>query len=171
MRMQQLIQDLLQLSRVETTAAPLAPTDASTVVADALRMLDTPIHEAGAMVEVGALPMVMADAAQLGQVFSNLVGNAIKYRREGVPPVVRVSAEREGRSWRFSVADNGIGIEAEYFDRIFVIFQRLHTRDEYPGTGIGLAVVRRIVERHGGRTRVESTPGEGSTFSFTLPVV
>ena len=171
LRMQQLIQDLLQLSRVETTAAPLAPTDAGEVVADALRLLETPIREAGATVEVGALPTVMADAAQLGQVFSNLVGNAIKYRREGVPPVVRVSAEREGRSWRFSVADNGIGIEAEYFDRIFVIFQRLHTRDEYPGTGIGLAVVRRIVERHGGRTRVESSPGEGSTFSFTLPVV
>ncbi|HIH04212.1 MAG TPA: histidine kinase, partial [Methanoregulaceae archaeon] len=111
---------------------------------------------------------VMADAAQLAQVVTNLVGNALKYRRPDVPPVVRISAKREGRFWRFAVADNGIGIEPEYFDRIFVIFQRLHTRDEYAGTGIGLAVARRIVERHGGRVWVESTPGEGSTFYFTL---
>jgi PAS domain S-box-containing protein len=170
-RMQALIRDLLQLSRVETKANPLAPTDAGEVAADALRLMETPIREAGATVAVGELPTVMADAAQLAQVFTNLVGNAIKYRREGVPPEVRISAERAGRFWRFAVEDNGIGIEAEYFDRIFVIFQRLHTRDEYEGTGIGLAVVRKIVERHGGRIRVESTLGEGSTFFFTLPAV
>ncbi len=168
-RMQRLIEDLLRLSRVETTAKPLVPTDAGEVVADALRLVETPIREAGATVTVGPLPMVMADAAQLGQVFTNLVGNALKYRRSEVPLGVRISAERTGRFWRFAVEDNGIGIEAEYFDRIFVIFQRLHTREEYEGTGIGLAVVRKIVERHGGRVWVESTPGQGSTFFFTLP--
>jgi PAS domain S-box-containing protein len=169
-RMQRLIMDLLQLSRVETKARPLAPTDAGEVVAEALRLMETPIREAGGTVVVEDLPTVMADADQLTQVFTNLVGNALKYRRPDVPPEVRISAERTGAFWRFSVADNGIGIEAEYFDRIFVIFQRLHTRDEYEGTGIGLAVVRKIVERHGGRIGLESTPGQGSTFSFTIPV-
>jgi PAS domain S-box-containing protein len=169
MRMQQLIEDLLQLSRVETKAKPLVPTEAGEVVNDVLRSLETPIREAGATVEVGEMPTVMADAAQLSQVFANLVSNAIKYRRPDVPTGVRITAEREEHFWRFAVADNGIGIEEEYFDRIFVIFQRLHTRDEYSGTGIGLAVVRKIVERHGGRIWVESAPGEGSTFYFTLP--
>ena len=167
--MQRLIEDLLQLSRIETKARPLVPTDAGEVVADALRLMETSIREAGATVTVGDLPTVMADAAQLAQVFTNLVGNALKYRRQDVPPEVRISAERAGRFWRFAVEDNGIGIEAEYFDRIFEMFQRLHTHDEYEGTGIGLAVVKKIVERHGGRIRVESTPGEGSTFFFTLP--
>ncbi len=168
-RMQRLIEDLLRLSRIETKAKPLVPTNAAEVVADALRLMETSIREAGATIEVGDLPEVMADAAQLAQVFTNLVGNALKYRRPDVPPEIRISAERTGAFWRFAVQDNGIGIEAEYFDRIFVIFQRLHTRDAYQGTGIGLAVVRKIVERHGGRTGVESTPGEGSTFYFTLP--
>ncbi|MEN6343067.1 MAG: PAS domain S-box protein [Methanospirillum sp.] len=170
-RMQRLIEDLLQLSRVETTAKPLAPTDAGEVVADALRLMETPIREAGATVIVGELPRVMADAAQLAQVFTNLVGNALKYRRPDRPAEIRISAEQAGGLWRFAVADNGIGIEAEYYDRIFVIFQRLHTRDEFEGTGIGLAVARKIVERHGGRIWVESTPGEGSTFLFTLRAV
>ncbi len=168
-RMQTLIQDLLQLSRVETTARPLEPTDAGEVVDGVLHAMETPIREADARIEVGDLPVVMADAAQLAQVFANLIANALKYRRQDVPPEIRISAERTGRVWRFAVQDNGIGIEAEYFDRIFVIFQRLHTKEEYDGTGIGLAVVKKIVERHGGRIRVESTPGEGSTFFFTLP--
>ncbi len=167
-RMQALIEDLLQLSRVETKARPLVSTDAGDVVADALRLMDALVREAGATVTVGKLPPVMADAAQLALVFSNLVGNALKYRRENVPPEVRITAERRDGMVEFAVRDNGIGIEEEYFDRIFVIFQRLHTREEYEGTGIGLAVVRKIVERHGGRIRVESTPGEGSTFLFTL---
>jgi light-regulated signal transduction histidine kinase (bacteriophytochrome) len=155
--------------RIETRAKPLVPTDAAEIVADALRLMDAAIREADATVTVGELPTVMADAAQLAQVFANLVGNAIKYRRPDVPPEIRISAERHGGMVEFAVRDNGIGIDEEYFDRIFVIFQRLHTRDEYPGTGIGLAVVRKIVERHGGRVRVESAPDEGSTFFFTLP--
>ena len=168
-RMQTLIKDLLQVSRVETGAKPLAPTEMGEVVADALRLLEAPIREAGGAVMVDSLPRVMADAAQLEQVFVNLIGNAIKYRRPEVPPAITVSAERHGDWWEFAVADNGIGIEAEYFNRIFEMFRRLHTHDEYEGTGIGLAIVKRIVERHGGTIRVESTPGEGSTFFFTLP--
>jgi PAS domain S-box-containing protein len=168
-RMQALIRDLLQLSRIETEAQPLVSIGAGAMVADAVSTLEAPIRETGATVSVGPMPTVMADPRQLEQVFVNLVGNAIKYRSPERPPEIGISAEREGRFWRFAVEDNGIGIEDEYFDRIFVIFQRLHTREEYEGTGIGLAVVRKIVERHGGTVRVESTPGEGSTFFFTLP--
>jgi PAS domain S-box-containing protein len=170
-RMQALIRDLLQVSRVETAAKSLEPTDAGAVVGAALRLLETPIGEAGGAVTVGPMPRVMADAAQFEQVFVNLVGNALKYRRPGVVLEVRISAERRGDAWEFAVADNGIGIEEQYFDRIFEMFRRLHTQDQYEGTGIGLAVVKRIVDRHGGRIRVESTPGEGSTFFFTLPAV
>ena len=168
-RMQALIQDLLQVSRLETQARPPEPTDAAAVVYVALRALETPIRAAGACVTVEELPAVMADWTQLEQVFANLVGNAIKYRREGVQPRIRISAERRDGMVEFAVTDNGIGIEAEYFEQIFEMFRRLHTHDEYEGTGIGLAVVRRIVERHGGRVRVASSPGEGSTFFFTLP--
>jgi light-regulated signal transduction histidine kinase (bacteriophytochrome) len=120
------------------------------------------------MVTNGELPMVNADRTQLVQVFQNLVGNAIKFRGQE-PPRVHVSAVSQGREWVFSVRDNGIGIAKEYHERIFSIFQRLHSREEYPGTGIGLALCKRIVERHGGTIRVESGPGSGSTFFFTLP--
>ncbi len=115
------------------------------------------------------LPSVLVDAQQLDQLLQNLVSNGLKYARPGVPPRVHVSAEPDGRMWRFSVRDEGIGIEEKYFERIFVIFQRLHTREQYEGTGVGLAVCRKIVERHGGRLWVESVPGEGATFHFTLP--
>ncbi len=168
-RMQALILDLLQISRLETQARPPQPTDAGQIVASVLSSLETAICEAGATIAVGPMPTVMADRTQLEQVFSNLVGNALKYRRQEVPLEIRISADRTNGSWQFAVADNGIGIEAQYFERIFVIFQRLHTKERYEGTGIGLAVVKKIVERHGGRCWVASEPGEGSTFLFTLP--
>ena len=133
--------------------------------------MEAPLAEAGATLDGRAdLPVVMADAAQLEQVFTDLIGNAIKYRHPGrCRP--RSGSRRGGwAGWSSSRSqDNGIGIEPEYLDRIFEMFQRLHTHDEYEGTGIGLAVVRKIVDRHGGKVWVESTPGEGSTFSFTLP--
>jgi len=169
MRMQRLIADLLQVSRVETHAREPAPTDAGAVVDASIRSLDEAIRRAGATVTVGPLPPVMADAAQLEQVFVNLVSNAIKYRSPDRPPAIAISAERTDGMVEFAVKDNGIGIEAEYFDRIFEMFRRLHTHDQYEGTGIGLAVVKRIVERHGGTVGIASTPGEGSTFYFTLP--
>ncbi|KAF5041073.1 Adaptive-response sensory-kinase SasA [anaerobic digester metagenome] len=168
-RMQALIQDLLLVSRVETGARPMEPVDAGAVMKDVLHSLGVSLDLAGATVVVDHLPTVMADPSQLELVFLNLVGNALKYHRPGIPASIHVRAEREGSFWRFSVEDNGIGIEPAYFDRIFVMFQRLHTRDEYEGTGIGLAIVKKVVERHGGEVRVESVPGEGSTFSFTLP--
>ncbi len=169
MRMQALIQDLLQFSRIETQARTPVPADAGAAVRSALRTLEASAREGGSTVTVDPLPTVMADPAQLELVFANLIGNAIKYRRPDEPLLVRVGARRTDGFWEFSVSDNGIGIEPEYFDRIFEMFRRLHTHDKYDGTGIGLAVVKRIVERHGGAVRVESTPGEGSTFFFTLP--
>ncbi len=168
-RMQRLIQDLLEVSRVETRANAPVPTDAASVVAGVLAILEPSLKEADATTEVGPLPTVLADAAQLEQVFTNLVGNAVKYRHPARPLDLRISTRQCDSMVEFSVADNGIGIEAEYFDRIFEMFSRLHTHDAYEGTGIGLAVVRKIVERHGGSVRVESTPGAGSTFLFTLP--
>jgi PAS domain S-box-containing protein len=169
-RMQALIRDLLQFSRLETMARPHVPVDARRVVADALALFNGPIADVGGAVTVEPLPTVRADPDQLELVFSNLIGNAIKYRRPEVPLEIRISAERSDGMWEFAVADNGIGIEPLYFDRIFEMFRRLHTRDQYEGTGIGLAVAKRIVERHGGNIRVESEPGGGSTFLFTLPV-
>ncbi len=168
-RMQRLIEDLLRVSRVETTAKPLEPTNSTAVVADVERAMETSLREAGATLEAGDLPMVRADAAQLEQVFMNLIGNAIKYRHPDRPPAIRIAARRVGPMVQFAVQDNGIGIEPEYHDLIFEMFRRLHTHDEYEGTGIGLAVVLKIVERLGGKVWVESTPGEGSTFIFTLP--
>jgi PAS domain S-box-containing protein len=168
-RMQEMIKALLDLSRVEKRGQEPAPTDAEVVLKRTLHSLVRAIEEAGAEVTHDPLPTVMADEAQLTQVFQNLIANAVKFRREDVQPRVHISAEREGDEWLFSVADNGIGIDLEQAERLFQIFQRLHTREEYEGTGIGLALCKRIVERHGGRIWVDSEPGEGSTFYFTLP--
>ncbi len=168
-RMQALIQDLLAYSRVNTKAQELRPTDVEIVLASVERSLDHQLREAGAVLTYDPLPTVTADPLQLEQVLMNLVSNAIKFHRPDEPLRIHVSARRLDGVWELSVRDNGIGIEEEYFDRIFVIFQRLHTKETYPGTGIGLAIVKRIVDRHGGTVRVESAPGEGTTFVFTLP--
>jgi signal transduction histidine kinase len=169
-RMQALINDLLAFSRVGTKAKPFASTDCRQIVRTALADLQFAIEDSGARIEVGELPTVMGDATQLSQLFRNLLSNAIKFHRDE-PPVVRVVAEPAGACWRFAVSDNGIGIAAEYFERIFVIFQRLHGRGQYAGTGIGLAICKKIVERHGGQIEVRSVEGEGSTFAFTLPAL
>jgi light-regulated signal transduction histidine kinase (bacteriophytochrome) len=167
-RMQALILDLLAFSRVGARGHELVAVDSAQALERALKQLAGAMHESHAQVEVSSLPRVKADADQLAQLFQNLMGNAIKYR--GSEPVkIAIEAQSSGSAWEFSVRDNGIGIEPQYFDKIFVLFQRLHTREEYPGTGIGLAICKKIVERHGGRIWVESTPGQGSAFHFTLP--
>lgn len=168
-RMHTLINDLLAYSRLTTRTAAFAPVDANAVVDAVCDDLQFKIKECGAIVTHGTLPVVSADPVQLGQVFQNLIINALKFRGDK-PPVVRIEAENKGVEWRFSVGDNGIGMEAEHLGRIFLMFQRLHTRQEYPGTGIGLAICKKIIERHGGRIWAESRPGQGSTFYFTLPV-
>jgi signal transduction histidine kinase len=168
-RMQRLINDLLAYSRIETRGQPFERTDSSAALHDALANLALTIEETNATVTHDPLPTVMADEVQLIQTFQNLISNAIKFRRNGVVPQVHISAEERSNQWLFSVRDNGIGIEPQHQDRAFVIFQRLHTREEYPGTGIGLAVCKRIIERHGGSIWVESEPEQGSTFYFTLP--
>lgn len=167
-RMHRLIGDLLTYSRVSTHAKPFESSDCSDVLSHALANLEVAIEESEATITFDDLPTVKVDTTQLTQVFQNLIGNAIKFHKD-VPPCIHISAEHQGDEWCFSVRDNGIGIAPEHSERIFLIFQRLHTREEYPGTGIGLAVCKKIVERHGGRIWVESKPGEGSTFYFTIP--
>ena len=167
-RMQRLINDLLTYSRVGTQGKGCEPTAGAAVFAAACENLRAAIEESDAVVTSDSLPTVMADQTQLVQLLQNLIGNALKFRQE-LPVVVHVGVERRGDQWLFSVRDNGIGIEPQYAEKIFLMFQRLHGRTEYPGTGIGLAVCKKIVERHGGRIWVESEPGKGSTFYFTLP--
>ncbi|HXX35486.1 MAG TPA: histidine kinase N-terminal 7TM domain-containing protein [Thermodesulfobacteriota bacterium] len=168
MRMWNLINDLLAYSRVGTRGHPFEPIHCETILEGVLRNLKVTMEESGAVVTHDSLPTVMADRSQLGQLFQNLIGNAIKFRGNERPRI-HVSANRNGNGWTFSVRDNGIGIAPEYTERIFIIFQRLHGREQYPGTGIGLAICKKIVERHGGRIWVESTPEKGATFYFTLP--
>lgn len=168
-RMQHFIADLLQYSRVATQARPLASVELAAVLETVRVNLKIALEESRAQLTSDPLPAVQGDPRQLTQLLQNLIGNALKFRRPGEPPAVRVTAERvEHRQWRIGVADNGIGIAPEFFERVFVIFQRLHGHDEYPGTGIGLAISKKIVERHGGRIWVESEPGQGTTFFFTL---
>ena len=167
-RMQTLINDLLAFSRVGTRGKPLRPTDCEALLLQTLPNLKVSIGDSGAVITHATLPTVMADGSQLAQVFQNLIGNAIKFHGEE-PPRIHIAADQRGDEWVFSVTDNGIGISPEFFERIFVIFQRLHGMGEYSGTGIGLAICRKIVDRHGGRMWVESEIGKGSTFYFTIP--
>ncbi len=168
-RMQRLIQDLLAYSRVGTKGRDLLETSSEAAFGQALINLRGAILEGGAEVTHDPLPAVMADEVQLVQLFQNLIGNAIKYQGSGVPKVHVSAARDEARRWNFAVKDNGLGIDPKYFTRIFGMFQRLHKRDEFAGTGIGLAICKKIVERHGGNISVESEPGLGSTFRFALP--
>jgi light-regulated signal transduction histidine kinase (bacteriophytochrome) len=167
-RMQQLINDLLAYSRVGTRGRPLEPTDFEQVFREAMANLKIAVEESDAIVTHDRLPTEMADEMQMVQLFQNLIGNAIKFKGHDSPRI-HVSARSEGDEWIFSVQDNGIGIDPQFFDRIFTLFQRLHGRNEYPGTGIGLTVSKKIVERHGGRIWLESEPGKGTTFYFTIP--
>jgi light-regulated signal transduction histidine kinase (bacteriophytochrome) len=167
-RMQQLIQDLLAYSRVGTKGSELLDTSSEKALGQALENLRGAIRESGALVTHDPLPTVLADRSQLAQLFQNLVGNAIKYQEGGTPQVHVSAAKNGGKKWEFSVRDNGLGIDPQYFERIFGMFQRLHKREEFAGTGIGLAICKKIVERHGGAISVESQPGQGSTFRFAL---
>ena len=168
-RMQALIAGLLEYSRVGRLDEPLGAVDTNAALDQALSNLRSAIEEAHATVTREPLPTVTGNAGRLAQVFQNLIGNDIKFRLPDQASEIHVSATPRDREWRFAVRDNGIGIDPKYLDRIFVIFQRLHTRAEYPGTGIGLSICKKVIERHGGRIWVESRPGSGATFHFTLP--
>jgi light-regulated signal transduction histidine kinase (bacteriophytochrome) len=168
-RMQRLINDLLAFSRVGRTTAGFAPVDLGELAASASAQLEPARAEADGKIVLGELPVVHGDVSLLRQLLANLIGNGLKFHREGVPPVVTVSAEPVPDGWEIAVADNGIGIEPEYADKVFVIFQRLHGRDIYPGTGIGLSLAKKIVEFHRGRIWLESGDGPGTTVRLTLP--
>jgi light-regulated signal transduction histidine kinase (bacteriophytochrome) len=166
-RMRMLISDLLAYSRVETQGQPPEPADSEEALSIVLTNLGVAISEAQAEITYDALPVILADPRQLVQLFQNLLENAIKFRGDA-PPRVHVSAQRDEQEWIFSVADNGLGIDPKHSDRIFAIFKRLHGVGKYEGSGIGLAICKKIVERQNGRIWVESRPGEGTTFYFTL---
>lgn len=168
-RMKRLIKDLLDYSRVSTKGAAFLPVSLDEALDEALIILRRRISETGATITREQLPTVLADRSQLVRLIQNLLSNAIKYHRPGIPPEIHLDARYEGGMWDIGVRDNGIGIDPRHFSRIFVIFQRLHARDHYDGTGVGLSICRKIVERHGGRLWLDSVPGEGSTFHFTLP--
>jgi len=167
LRMQTLIQDLLAFSRIGRNGAALGHVDCGAVMDEVLLSLGPAMEETGALVTHTALPVVWADRSQMVQVFQNLIGNAIKFR--GEDPAISVQAEKAGEQWLFSVSDNGIGIAPEYAENIFVVFQRLHARTEYPGNGIGLAICKKIIQRYGGKIWVEPRAGHGSIFKFTMP--
>jgi signal transduction histidine kinase len=169
LRMQVLIQDLLAFSRVGRAQSSYASVDCNAVLQEVMQTLAAAIQESGAVVTYAELPTVWADRTQMAQVFQNLIGNAIKFRGQE-PPTISVQAEKTPEQWLFSVCDNGIGIAPEFAGNIFVVFQRLHARTEYPGNGIGLAICKKIVERTGGKIWVESQAGSGSTFKFTIPL-
>jgi signal transduction histidine kinase len=167
-RMENLITGLLAFSRIGTQSGEFAPNDFNLLLEEALHNLSAVLEESHAEVTCNRLPALSADSIQMVQIFQNLIGNAVKFRREEVPRI-HIGAQQNAGRWVFAVKDNGIGIEPHYFERIFQIFQRLHTRKHYPGTGIGLAICKKIVERHRGAIWVESEPGQGSTFYFSIP--
>jgi light-regulated signal transduction histidine kinase (bacteriophytochrome) len=168
-RMQSLIAGLLEYSRVGRLDEPFGTVDTSAALDQALSNLRSSVEESRASITRGPLPTVTGNAGRLAQVFQNLIGNALKFRHPGAPAKVHVSSVPQRGEWQFTVEDDGIGIDPQYLDRIFVIFQRLHTRAEYPGTGIGLSICKKVIERHGGRIWVDSRSGEGARFHFTLP--
>ena len=184
-RMQTLITDLMAFARIETKAQPFAPVDLGVIAGEVSADLETSIEQTGGRVEIEELPTIDADPMQMRQLLQNLIGNSLKYHREGVPPVVRVYSQKPDEPsqesidgsvlatpfCRISVEDNGIGFDEKYLDRIFTVFQRLHVKGEYEGTGVGLAICRKIVERHGGTITARSSPGQGATFIVTLPVI
>lgn len=167
-RMQSLVRDLLAYSRVTATEKVLKPVDSAAIVAAAIERLSPSIRETATELRVGPLPVVMGDDIELGQVFQNLISNAVKFRSDRAPRI-EIGALRDGAVWTFSVADNGIGIDAKFSERIFQMFQRLHERGRYEGSGIGLAIAKKIVERHRGAIWFTSMLNQGTTFSFTLP--
>ena len=167
-RMKRLIRDFLAVSRISTQALIREPSDSGEIVANALQNLSAAIEESGTLVQLDPLPSIPADPGLLAQVFQNLIANAIKFHGDR-PPEIRISAREQGSDWIFTVSDNGIGIESRHADRIFRIFERLHESTEYSGSGIGLAICKKIVERHGGRIWFESEPGVGTVFHFTIP--
>lgn len=168
-RMQNLINDLLEFSRVTTKAREFEPTDCKSILKQVVFDLEVSIKENEAHVSYDSLPVVMADSSQLTQVFQNLISNAIKFRSEKTPEI-EISAKKKDNQWLFAVQDNGIGVDPKFSERIFEVFKRLNKRDEYPGTGIGLSICKKIVERHGGQIWIEAEPGKGSIFYFTLPI-
>ncbi len=168
-RMQTLINDLLSFSRVTTKGRPLVPVDLREVVDHVLHDLEVAIGESGAMVNVGVLPTIDGDALLLGQLFQNLIGNALKFNHKDRPSKIWVEAVMIGGRWLLSVRDNGIGFDQEYAEKIFTVFQRLHGRSEYEGTGVGLAICRKIIERHGGTIRAKSDGHQGAAFLIDLP--
>jgi signal transduction histidine kinase len=168
-RMQSLIQDLLSLSRVGREETVLTNTNSDEVVGQVMKDLQGPINESGAVINRENLPCLKANGSQLNQVFRNLIGNAIKFRGPQTP-VIHITAQRQGANWIFSVADNGIGISPEHAENVFIIFNRLHTRTEYPGNGIGLSICKKIIERHGGQIEALARQGGGTIFRFSLPV-
>jgi PAS domain S-box-containing protein len=169
-RMQVLINDLLAFSRVATKGQPFVPVNLETVAREVAHDLELRTHEAGGHIDIGELPVIDADPLQMRQLLQNLAGNALKFQRDGVPPIVTISSALDDGKCRMSVTDNGIGFDEKYAERIFTMFERLHGRGKYEGTGIGLAICRRIAERHGGTIIAHSKPGEGATFIVTLPV-